>query len=141
MKGRGREAKIARTSRGRHLIQEALLGPAIGKSGWIVARKRGVAMISIPGPGSGRNWLAKSMSACDTARMTALSRALARWDPIRVAAAALGLAMLLLVAAYGVSLTVASFTPVAAVSVVALVGIAGSGLLYAWRLGAAAMGD
>src|SRR5258708_39714686 len=114
MKGRWREAKIARTSRitsrtssGRHLIQEALLGPAIGKSGWIVARKRGVAMISIPGPGSGRNWVAKSMSACDTARMTALSRALARGDPIRVAAAALRLVVLLVAAGSGGSLTVA----------------------------------
>src|SRR5258708_6542769 len=143
MKGRWREAKIARTSRitsrtssGRHVIQGALVGPAIGKSGWIVARKRGVAMISIPGPGSGRNWLAKSMSACDTARMTALSRALARWDPIRVAAAALGLAMLLLVAAYGVSLTVASFTPGAAVSVVPLFLNMGSSCRRRCRWGA-----
>ena len=85
--------------------------------------------------------MAKSMSACDTARMTALSRALARWDPLRVAAAALGLALLLFVAAYGVSLTVASFTPGAAVSVGALAGIAGSGLLYAWRLGAGGIVD
>jgi len=60
---------------------------------------------------------------------------------MRVAAAALGLALLLFVAAYGVSLTVASFTPGAAVSVVALVGIAGSGLLYAWRLGAGGIVD
>ena len=55
--------------------------------------------------------------------------------------AALGLAVLLLVAAYGVSLTVASFTPGAAISLVALVGIAGSGLLYAWRLGAGGIVD
>src|SRR5260370_39797074 len=110
MKGRWREAKIARTSRitsrtssGRHLIQEALWGPAIGKSGWIVARKRGVAMISVPGPGPGRHWLAKSMSACDTARMRALSRALGRWDRIIGTAAAFGHAMLTPVAGDGLS--------------------------------------
>jgi hypothetical protein len=73
--------------------------------------------------------------------MAALSRALARWDPVRVAGAALGLAILLLVAAYGVSLTVSQLTPGAAVAVVALVGIVGSGLLYAWRLGAGGIVD
>jgi hypothetical protein len=73
--------------------------------------------------------------------MAALSRALARWDLLRVAAAASGLALLLLVAAYGVSLTVAPVTQGAAVSVIALVGIAGSGLLYAWRPGAGGIVD
>jgi hypothetical protein len=73
--------------------------------------------------------------------MAALSRALARWDPLRVAAVVLGLAVLLLVAAYGVSLTVVELTLGAAVSVVALVGIAGSGLLYAWRPGAGGIAD
>jgi hypothetical protein len=73
--------------------------------------------------------------------MAALSRALARWDPLRVGAGALGLALLLIVAAYGVNLTVSKLTPGAAVSVVALVGIAGSGLLYAWRLGAGGIVD
>ena len=81
------------------------------------------------------------MSACDTAAMAALSRAIARWDPLRVAAIALGLAVLLLVAAYGVALTVSQLTPGAAVAVAALVGIAGSGLLYAWRLGAGGIVD
>jgi hypothetical protein len=73
--------------------------------------------------------------------MAALSRALGRWDPLRVAAAALGLALLLLLAAYGFSLTVAQATPGAVVSAVALVGIAGSGLLYAWRPGAGGIVD
>jgi hypothetical protein len=73
--------------------------------------------------------------------MGALSRALARRDPLRVAAAALGLAVLLLVASYGFSLSVAQATPGAAVAAVALVGIAGSGLLYAWRLGAGGIVD
>ena len=98
-------------------------------------------MISIPGAGTGRCLLANSMSACDTAAMAALSRAIARWDPLRVAAIALGLAVLLLVAAYGVALTVSQLTPGAAVAVAALVGIAGSGLLYAWRLGAGGIVD
>ena len=70
-----------------------------------------------------------------------MSRALARWDPIGVAAAVLGVAVLLLVAAYGISLTVSDATPGAVVAVVALVGIAGSGLLYAWRLGAGGIVD
>jgi len=73
--------------------------------------------------------------------MTALSRALARWDPVRVAAAGLGLAVLALVAAYGVSLGSSQVTPGAAVSAIALAGIAGSGLLYAWRLGAGGIVD
>jgi hypothetical protein len=73
--------------------------------------------------------------------MTALSRALARWDPIRVAAAALGLALLALVAAYGVSMGSSQVTLGADVSAVALVGIAGSGLLYAWRLAAGGIVD
>src|SRR5258706_12462711 len=98
-------------------------------------------MISIPGAGSGRKRLAKSMSACDTAGMTALSRALARWDPVRVAAAGLALMVLLLLAAYGYSLTASQATPGAVVSAVALVGIAGSGLLYAWRPGAGGLVD
>jgi hypothetical protein len=81
------------------------------------------------------------MSACDTAGMTALSRALAHWDTIRVAAAALALALLLMLGAYAFSLTAAQATPGAVVSAVALVGIAGSGLLYAWRLGAGGIVD
>jgi hypothetical protein len=81
------------------------------------------------------------MSACDTAGMAALSRALARWDPLRVAGAALGLAMLLLLAAYGFSLTVAQATSGAVVSAVALVGIAGCGLLYAFSLRAGGIVD
>ncbi len=124
-----------------HLIHPTLFGPAIGKSGWMLAWYRGVTTTSIPGAASCRWWLAKSMSACDTAGMTALSRALTRWDPIRVAAAALGLALLALVAAYGISLGSSQVTLGATVAAVALVGIAGSGLLYAWRLGAGGIVD
>jgi hypothetical protein len=73
--------------------------------------------------------------------MTALSRALARWDPLRVATAALALVMLFLLGAYAYSLTASQATPGAVVSAAALVGIAGSGLLYAWRLGAGGIVD
>jgi hypothetical protein len=53
----------------------------------------------------------------------------------------MALALLLLVAAYGFSLTVAPVTLGAVVSAIVLVGIAGSGLLYAWRLGAGGIVD
>ena len=73
--------------------------------------------------------------------MSTLSRALRRWDPIRVAAVFLGLALLLLLAAYGFAATTINPTPGAIAAVVAVVGIAGSGLLYAWRLGAGGIVD
>ena len=107
----------------------------------MVAWNRGVGITSIPGADCCLWWLAKSTSACDTAAMTALSRALARWDPARVAAGALGLAVLLLPAAYAVSLGSSNATAGGVISAVGLVGIAGSGLLYAWRLGAGGIVD
>ena len=125
----------------RQRIHEALLGPGSGKSGWMLARYRGVTITSIPGAGSWRRWLAKSMSACDTAGMDALSRSLARRDPLRVAAAVLGLSVLLLLAAYGFGLTAAPVTVGGVVAAVALIGIAGYGLLYAFRLGAGGIVD
>ena len=63
-------------------------------------------------------------------------RALRRWDPIRVAATALGLAVLLLVGAYAFDLTSEAATPDGLVSALVLIVVAGAGLLYAWRLGA-----
>jgi hypothetical protein len=60
---------------------------------------------------------------------------------MRVGVAALGLALLLLLAAYGFSLTAAQVTLGSVISAVALVGIAGSGLLYAWRPGAGGIVD
>ena len=98
-------------------------------------------MTSTPGAGGMRWWLANSTSACDTAGMATLSRALRRWDPIRIAAAFLGLAVLLLLAAYGFAATTTNPTPGGIAVAVALVGIAGSGLLYAWRLGAGGIVD
>jgi hypothetical protein len=68
--------------------------------------------------------------------MRQLSRALQRWDPLRVAASALGLALVLLFTAYGVGAATAQVTPGGVVAALALLAIAGSGLLYAWRLGA-----
>jgi len=68
--------------------------------------------------------------------MHTLSRALYRWDPMRVAAGALGLALVLLFAGYAVGAATAQATPGGVISAVALLAIAGSGLLYAWRLGA-----
>ncbi len=71
-----------------------------------------------------------------TAAMAPFSRALARLDVLRVAAGALGLAVLLMVAAYAFALTTSPATPRGVVSALALIVIAGAGLLYAWRLGA-----
>ena len=98
-------------------------------------------MTSVPGDAWMRWRLANSMSACDTAGMATLSRALRRWDPIRVAAAGLAQALLLVLAAYGYAAVTVQPTLGAAVAVVALVGIAGSGLLYAWRLRAGGIVD
>jgi hypothetical protein len=98
-------------------------------------------MTSTPGAAGIRWWLAKSTSACDTAGMATLSRALGRWDPIRVAAIFVGLATLLLLAAYGYAAAIVQPTPGGVAAAAALVGIAGSGLLYAWRLGAGGIVD
>ena len=78
--------------------------------------------------------MANSRSACDTAGMATLSRALQRWDPIRVAAVSLGLALVILLAGYVVAAAASQPTPGGVVSALALLAIAGSGLLYAWRL-------
>ena len=88
-----------------------------------------------------RKWLANSMSACDTPVMNTLSRALRRWDPIRVAGVFLSLAILSLLAAYGYAAYNVQPTIGTIAAAVALVGIAGSGLLYAWRLGAGGIAD
>lgn len=53
----------------------------------------------------------------------------------------LGLALVLLLGAYAFGLTAAPVTAGGVVAAVALIGIAGSGLLYAWRLGAGGIAD
>jgi hypothetical protein len=65
-----------------------------------------------------------------------LSRAVERWDPIRVACVGFGLATALVLAAYVVSVASSQVKLGGALSALSLLAIAGSGLLYAWRLGA-----
>jgi hypothetical protein len=64
-----------------------------------------------------------------------------RRDMPRVAASVLGLAILLMVAAYGLGAVESGATPEGVVAAIAAVAIAGSGLLYAWRLGAGGLVD
>jgi hypothetical protein len=66
---------------------------------------------------------------------------LLRTDPLRIAAVALGLAFLLMLAAYGFAAVESRPTLGAIVSALAALAIAGSGLLYAWRLGAGGVVD
>jgi hypothetical protein len=73
--------------------------------------------------------------------MAILSRALRRGDLIRVAAATLGVAVLTLLGGYVVAIASSPATPGGVVSALALLAIAGSGLLYAWRLGAGGIAD
>ena len=60
-------------------------------------------------------------------------RRLRRIDEPRLAAAALALPLLVILAAYGYALTSVNPTPGGVTAAAALVGIAGTGLLYAWR--------
>ncbi|HVS49771.1 MAG TPA: hypothetical protein VHJ99_12815 [Candidatus Dormibacteraeota bacterium] len=73
--------------------------------------------------------------------MATLSRALRRWDLIRLAAAALGLALVTLLAGYLVGAATAQPTLGGIVAALGLLAIGGSGLLYAWRLEAGGMVD
>jgi hypothetical protein len=68
--------------------------------------------------------------------MAPFSRALRRWDALRIAAGTLGLAVLLMLAAYGFDLTSKPATTEGVLSALGLIVVAGTGLLYAWRLGA-----
>jgi hypothetical protein len=61
------------------------------------------------------------------------SRRLRRIDEPRVAAAGLAVPLLGILAAYVYPLTNVDATPGGIASAVGLVGIAGTGLLYAWR--------
>ena len=66
---------------------------------------------------------------------------LLRTDPIRVALLGLGLAFVLMLAAYGFAAIESRPTLGGIVSALAALAIAGSGLLYAWRLGAGGVVD
>jgi hypothetical protein len=59
---------------------------------------------------------------------------LLRRDPIRVAVLALGIAFVLMLAAYGFAAIGSRPTLGGIVAALAALAIAGSGLLYAWRL-------
>jgi len=59
-----------------------------------------------------------------------------RWDPVRVAAASVGVVSLGLLAAYAVGAVSAQATIGGVVAAVGFLAIAGTGFLYAWRLGA-----
>jgi hypothetical protein len=64
-----------------------------------------------------------------------------RWDALNVAAVALELALVLMVAAYVFAAIEAGTTADGVVAVVVAVAIAGTGLLYAFRLGAGGIVD
>jgi hypothetical protein len=68
-------------------------------------------------------------------------RASRRWDVLRVAASALGLAIVLMVAAYGFGAIESRASPGGVAAALAALAIAGSGLLYAFRLGAGGLVD
>jgi hypothetical protein len=73
--------------------------------------------------------------------MTSLSRRLGRLDLARTAAFLLGVCVVLALAAYAFAAAYAQPTPGAIVAGVAVLGIVGSGLLYAWRPGTGSLGD
>ena len=64
-----------------------------------------------------------------------------RWESLRVAGSALGLAWLVMVAAYAFGGFQSGVTLAGVVTAVSAVVIAGTGLLYAFRLGAGGLVD
>jgi hypothetical protein len=95
----------------------------------------------MPGAGLARWLVANSISVCDTAAMAPFSRTLRRLDMLRTAAAALGVAVLLVEVAYVYGIATSQPLPGGVVSAIGLAAIAGSGLLYAWRLGTGGLAD
>jgi len=73
--------------------------------------------------------------------MTQLSRWLARYELVRTATGWLSLALLALLAAYGFAAVYVKPTPGGLASAAALLAVAGTGLLYAFRPGTGAPGD
>jgi hypothetical protein len=65
--------------------------------------------------------------------MRTFSRALARWDMLRVAAAAVGVALLLLIAAFVAGSIAAAPHAGSVLAALSAAAIAGAGILYAWR--------
>jgi hypothetical protein len=68
--------------------------------------------------------------------MRTLSRSLRQWEPVRVGAAAVGVAGVFMLAAYVLGAVSSQPSIEGVVSAVAFLAIAGTGFLYAWRLGA-----
>jgi hypothetical protein len=73
--------------------------------------------------------------------MSSLSRRLGRLDLVRTAALFLGGSVLLALAAYAFAGAYSQPTLGAIVAGLAVLGVAGSGLLYAWRPGTGGLGD
>jgi hypothetical protein len=65
--------------------------------------------------------------------MRSLSRALARWDGLRVAALVLGVVWLGLLGAFAFGVASPGSSTGALVAAVASLPIAGAGFMYAWR--------
>ena len=68
-------------------------------------------------------------------------KAIRRYELVSTAAIALGVALTLILTAYAVAASTRATTTGAVTAAVALFAIAGSGLLYASRLGAGSLGD
>jgi hypothetical protein len=73
--------------------------------------------------------------------MTQLSRWLARYEMVRTAATWLAIAALAVIAAFAFAGYYSKPTPGGIAAAAALVAVAGSGLLYAWRPGTGGPGD
>ena len=73
--------------------------------------------------------------------MTSLWRTIVTLDPPRASALVLGVTFAICVASYVYLDFTSGVTPGALVAAVAAVAVAGSGFLYAWRLGPGGLGD
>src|SRR5260221_9570397 len=85
--------------------------------------------------------LVRAGSGLDLVRGAILRPMLLRTDPIRLAVAALGVAFLLILSAYGFAGIESRPTVGGVIAALAALAIAGCGLLYAWRLGTGGIVD
>jgi hypothetical protein len=94
-------------------------------------------------PGSNRLSEFTGSNGCslDPVRGAILRPMLLRTDPLRIAVFALGLAVVLILGAYAFAATESRPTLGGVVASLAALAIAGSGLLYAWRLGTGGIVD
>ncbi len=83
----------------------------------------------------------RARSSCDTAAMQSFWRRLLRADAPRASAVAVGLVLALGLGAFLFAAFESNPGPGAFVAAAALVAVAGTGLLYAWRLGPGGLGD